>query len=205
MNTRWFYAFEGIDKCGKSTQAANFTAILEQRHRDVVLTAEPWEEVESGRAIRGILRGERRCSPLELQRLFVENRREHITTCIEPALDRGAIVVTDRFALSSIAYGMLTAKEAVLRRMHTDIIGDAMLWPELTILIDVSVETALGRMGVEETLQRFERREMLEGVAGHYAALVAHDPAVLIVNGEAEPDAVFRELLDAFDRRISMF
>ena len=96
-------AFEGLDGSGKSTQLERQAARLRAAGHDVVATREPTPG-PNGRRIRELAAaGERAPAPDELA-LFVADRREHVAEVIAPALARGALVLTDRYFLSTVAY-----------------------------------------------------------------------------------------------------
>ena len=103
VNRGRLVALEGLDGCGKTTQAARIAEALRARGRDVVQTREP-SEGPIGRKIRELARaGERVPAERELQ-LFTDDRREHVAQVIEPALAAGRWVITDRYFLSTVAY-----------------------------------------------------------------------------------------------------
>jgi dTMP kinase len=95
---------EGIDGSGKTTQCRLLAGRLEEAGREVVLTREPTDG-PWGRKIREhAVSGEERLSLDEELDLFVRDRREHVESLIEPAMARGAVVITDRYYFSTMAY-----------------------------------------------------------------------------------------------------
>src|SRR5688572_15418123 len=103
VNRGRLIALEGLDGCGKTTQAARIAEALHARGRDIVQTREP-SEGPMGRKIRELARaGERVPAERELQ-LFTDDRRDHVAQVIEPALAAGRWVITDRYYLSTVAY-----------------------------------------------------------------------------------------------------
>jgi dTMP kinase len=148
-------AFEGLDGCGKSTQVAALARALEQAGHDVLATREP-SDSPAGRRIRDMARSGRRVAPEEELRWFVEDRRAHVAEVIRPALAAGRLVLTDRYTLSTVAYG-----EAEFPL------------PDLAILLEIDPEVGLARVGDrgEPLDAAFEEREFLERVAAHYRAL----------------------------------
>ncbi len=98
--------FEGIDKSGKTTQAGLLADALREKGRDVVLTQEPGG-TELGRSIRGLLLDRRfgtELSSTSEMLLFAADRAQHVAEVIRPALEAGRVVISDRFADSTIAY-----------------------------------------------------------------------------------------------------
>ncbi|EAQ04169.1 thymidylate kinase [Pseudooceanicola batsensis HTCC2597] len=154
-----FLSFEGIDGSGKSTQARMLAEALRAEGRDVVLTREPGGSpgAEEIRAL--VLQGDPdRWSAATEILLFTAARRDHLERTIRPALDRGAVVICDRFADSTRMYQGLSRGD--LRRtvddLHALMIG---IEPDLTLLIDMDPEVGLsrakGRQGIEERFEDF--------------------------------------------------
>ncbi|CAA9390651.1 MAG: Thymidylate kinase [uncultured Rubellimicrobium sp.] len=140
-----FISFEGIDGSGKSTQARRLAERLREMGREVVLTREPGGSPGGEEIRRLVLTGDRgRWSPETEILLFTASRRDHLEKTIRPALARGAIVVTDRFADSTRLYQGATRGDlrGVVDKLHDLVIGTE---PDLTVLIDMPPETALGR------------------------------------------------------------
>jgi dTMP kinase len=145
MSVGRFISFEGIDGSGKSTQARRAAAVLEARGVDVVLTREPGGSPGAEEIRRLLVEGDpdRWSAETEIL-LFTAARRDHLEKTIEPALRRGATVITDRFADSTRVYQ--GAARGDLRQLvddlHTAVIGRE---PDLTIVIDMTPEEALRR------------------------------------------------------------
>ena len=140
-----FISFEGIDGCGKSTQARLLADALRSDGRKVVLTREPGGS-PGAEEIRRLLvegAGERWSAETECL-LFTAARRDHLERTIRPALDAGNTVITDRFADSTRVYQGATRGDlrGLVDRMHDLAIG---VEPDLTFVIDLDPATALGR------------------------------------------------------------
>lgn len=140
-----FLTFEGIDGSGKSTQARALETALRAGGHDVVLTREPGGST-GAEAIRALLvEGDAdRWSPETEILLFNAARRDHLEKTVLPALARGAIVISDRFADSTRVYQ--GAARASLRplvdKLHDLVIG---MEPDLTFIIDMDAQAALTR------------------------------------------------------------
>ena len=140
-----FVSFEGIDGSGKSTQARLLAETLRATGREVVLTREPGGSPGAEEIRRLVLTGDRaRWSPETEILLFTAARRDHLERTIRPALARGAVVVTDRFADSTRLYQGTTRGDlrALVDRLHALMIG---LEPDLTVVIDMDPAGALDR------------------------------------------------------------
>lgn len=175
-----FVAFEGGDGAGKSTQSRLLGAALEVIGREVVLTREPGG-TELGAQIRQVLLHGDHVAPRAEALLFAADRAHHVATVVRPALQRGAVVLTDRYMDSSIAY------QGVARALSHDDVRDISRWavedllPELTVLLDVTAaEGRARRGGVHDRLER-EDDAFHEAVRQGYRQLAERDPARYLV------------------------
>ncbi|MBT8417866.1 MAG: dTMP kinase [Silicimonas sp.] len=145
MSAGRFITFEGIDGSGKSTQARRLAERLEARGLEVVLTREPGGSPGAEEIRRLLVEGDpdRWSAETEIL-LFTAARRDHLERTILPALARGAIVVSDRFADSTRIYQGATRGDlrALVDRLHAEVIGRE---PDLTFIIDMPPEQALKR------------------------------------------------------------
>jgi dTMP kinase len=162
-------ALEGIDGCGKSTQAR----ILADR-LDAVLTFEPGA-TPLGASLRTLLldRDGAAVSPRAEALLMAADRAQHVAEVVVPALEAGRWVVTDRYAASTLAYqgsgrGLDRGELAALVAWAT---GD--LRPDLTVLLDLPVEVATRRRGGEDDRMEGEGHAFQQRVADGYRELAA--------------------------------
>lgn len=147
-----FISFEGIDGSGKTTQARLLAETLRAAGHEVVLTREPGGSVGAEDIRRLLVEGPPdRWSPETELLLFTAARRDHLERLIRPALDRGAWVVTDRFADSTRVYQGAARGEdpsekarfsTLVESLHQLMIGTE---PDLTLVIDIDPGTALAR------------------------------------------------------------
>lgn len=149
-----FVVLEGGDGCGKSTQAKLLVPRLRDLGREVVATREPGA-TEVGAAIRSLVLGGGDLDPRAEALLIAADRAEHVAEVIRPALDRGAVVVSDRYVPSSLAY------QGVARGLGVDEIARLSEWatgglsPDLVIVLDVPASEAAGRRnGPEDRMER---------------------------------------------------
>ena len=145
MSAPRFISFEGIDGCGKSTQARMLAERLRAAGREVVLTREPGGApgAEEIRAL--VLTGDPgRWSAETETALFTAARRDHLEKTIRPALARGATVVTDRFADSTRVYQGATRGDlrGLVDKLHDALIG---VEPDVTLVLDIDPQDALPR------------------------------------------------------------
>lgn len=140
-----FLSFEGIDGSGKSTQARRLADALRGKGHRVTLTREPGGSPGAEEIRRLVLEGDPdRWSPETELLLFTAARRDHLEKTIRPAVQRGEVVITDRFADSTRMYQGLTRGNlaAEVDQLHALMIG---VEPDLTFLIDIPPEAGLAR------------------------------------------------------------
>jgi dTMP kinase len=149
-----FVVLEGGDGCGKSTQAQRLVGRLRDLGREVVATREPGA-TEVGAAIRSLVLGGGDLDPRAEALLIAADRAEHVAEVIRPALERGVVVVSDRYIPSSLAY------QGVARGLGVDEIARLSDWatgglvPDLVIVLDVAAsEAARRRAGPEDRMER---------------------------------------------------
>ena len=143
-----FVVFEGGDGAGKSTQCRLLADALRARGREVVLTREPGG-TSIGEAIREVLLGvgSQGMAARAEALLFAAARAQHAAELIRPAVARGAVVISDRYLDSSVAY------QGAARGLGEDQIADLSLWatedliPDLTVVLDVAPGVGLARAG----------------------------------------------------------
>lgn len=194
-----FIALEGIDGSGKSTQIENLIPVILGMHENVIATREPYDEPENevGFKIRQILLGEEE-NPgyLELQKMFVEDRRWHMENLVIPALESGNHVLCDRYKASTYAYhrskgGTFDEVSSWHDSSHID--------ADLTILVRIPVRVSLERLGARKgTQELFDKEESIKAVHSAYDELLfeKHVPNFRAVNGEQVAEAVSVDILD---------
>ncbi len=155
-----FIVLEGIDGCGKSTQAKLLAKWLEKEGRGVCLTSEP-SGSRIGVFIREILSGKVDVDPKTLALLFSADRYEHLKKEVMPALDKESIVVCERYYHSTIAY---QSAQGVDKEWLQDM-NRFVLEPDLVLFLDVLPGLALDR---KEGKEIFEDKEFLEKVYQEY-------------------------------------
>ena len=201
MRRAFFLTFEGIDGCGKSTQAGRLKRALAERLFAVTHTFEPGGTM-LGRKLRTILvHDDLNLSLFSEVLLFAADRRQDIDEVINPALERGDIVIGERFADSSIAYQGIAGKvgkERVERLM--DIVTSGLV-PDLTLLLDIDPRVALAR---KTDLDRIEQRgSFLDVVRRAFLDMATSHPERWVTIDAARPaDDVFRDVLKVVLKRL---
>ena len=200
MSTRhglpgWFIAFEGGEGAGKSTQEALLAGSLRLAGRSVVRTREPGG-TPAGEAIRHVLLSpdfdglDARAEAL----LFAAARGEHVAHVVRPALERGDVVICDRYLDSSVAY------QGVGRDLGLDRVRDLSLWatggllPDLTVLLDVDPIVGLARFAGRDRLEA-ESIDYHRAVRQGFLDLAAADPERYLVVDAADPATVIADAI----------
>ncbi len=190
-----FISFEGIEGCGKSTQAKLLESWLKAQGFKVVLTREPGGPSISEK-IRRILLDNRNKGMSDLTELLLlqASRVQHLSQVIVPALKAGTVVICDRFADSSTAYqgygrGMDLKMVKALNQFAVD-----GFWPKLTLVLDLPVEKGFSRAKgrcrnfdrMETQALKFHRR-----VRQGFKAIAKADPErVKLLDGSQSPDVI---------------
>ncbi|MGI5251577.1 dTMP kinase [Actinacidiphila glaucinigra] len=190
--TGFFIAVEGGDGAGKSTQVEAVAEWIRGKGHEVVVTREPGATAV-GKRLRSILLDvssgglSHRAEAL----LYAADRAEHVDTVVRPALERGAVVISDRYIDSSVAYqgagrDLAPTEIARISRWATD-----GLVPHLTVLLDVTPEAARERFTEAPDRLESEPAEFHDRVRTGFLTLAAADPArYLVVDAAQEPEAV---------------
>ncbi|MCS6897664.1 MAG: dTMP kinase [Nitrospira sp.] len=190
----FFITLEGGEGSGKSTQALRLFRSLTAKGYDVLHTREPGGTAVAEQLRKILLNDSAEPLAAETEALLIlAARRQHVDHVIRPALERGTIVVCDRFADSTFAYQGygrgLNLK--VLRRMNDWATGN--LSPHLTLVFDLPVATGLRRRGVSSVGNRLDRetRAFHTRVRAGFHKLAKEDPRrILLVDARPSPDAI---------------
>ena len=191
-----FISFEGGEGSGKSTQAKLLKEYLETQGHTVTLTREPGG-TKLGKELRDILlHTHDEVSPRAEALLYAADRAHHVETLIRPALERGEIVITDRYLDSSIAY------QGAGRVLSPGEVGRISRWatesliPTLTIIIDLPSEIGLGRLKSRDRLER-ESLDFHERVRQEFLSMALLDPErYLVIDGRQSIDDLHRAIVD---------
>ena len=181
-----FICIEGLDGCGKTTQAKLLVKKLQKSH-NVVYTAEP-SRGKIGTFIRkSYLYGERRLSSVVEALLFAADRLEHVESEILPALNQGELVISDRYVYSSLAY----QGAAGLSLEWIEKINEQALRPDFAIFIDVDPKTVMHRLKPRKSVM--ENLETQRKVREIYLKSVEKGDLARI-NGDKPKNEVAQEL-----------
>ncbi|MFE4914304.1 dTMP kinase [Streptomyces sp. NPDC056652] len=204
--TGFFLAIEGGDGAGKSTQVEALADWIRAKGHEVVVTREPGA-TPVGKRLRTILLDvssaglSNRAEAL----LYAADRAEHVDSVVRPALERGAIVISDRYIDSSVAYqgagrDLSPTEIARISRWATD-----GLVPHLTVLLDVSPETARERFTEAPDRLESEPAEFHQRVRSGFLTLAAADPTrYLVVDAGQEPESVTTVVRHRLDQMLPL-
>lgn len=189
-----FVTFEGIDGCGKSTQAERARELLEREGREVVLTREPGG-TPLGEEVRNLLLHGVDITPWAEAALFAAARAELADRVVRPALARGADVVCDRYLDSSLAYQGVARGLGVDEVLELNLRATRGLLPERTFLLLVDLGEAERRTGRARDRIEREGTSFREKVDAAYRELARRFPErIVAVDGSLPADEIARTI-----------
>jgi dTMP kinase len=191
-----FIVFDGIDGAGKSTQIAMLREYLESQERSVFYVRDPGS-TKLGDAVREILL-HREDIPLAMTSemfLYMAARAQLVDEQIRPALDRGDIVLCDRFLLANVVYQGCAGGLDVETLWQVGKVATGGLMPEITIVLDMAIEQAAARM--QRGLDRLEKRgaEYFQKVRDGFRNQLARCPGTrLLIDADRPPEAIAQDI-----------
>lgn len=206
MVTGIFISLEGGEGCGKSTQIRRLADALRGTGREVVTTREPGGTPGAEAVRRLLLDPDTDLDPLADTMLVFASRADHAARLIRPALDRGAIVLSDRYADSSMAYqgyGLGVSLDAI--RDLTRIVG---LKPHVTIVLDMAPELAAERVaargGPADRYENFDQDFAARTIHGFREIAAAEPDRCALVDAAGAPEVVTERILEVLRQRLSI-
>jgi dTMP kinase len=191
-----FITLEGMDGAGKSTHIPDIVAALEARGIEVVSTREPGG-TKLGEGLRELLLHQNMHPETETLMMFAA-RREHIAQIIEPALARGAYVLSDRFTDATFAYqcGGRGVDADKIRVLEQWVQGE--LQPDLTLLFDVPVEVSIQRLANARSPDKFEQEssEFFSRIRAAYLLRAQQNPQRFRVINTDKPMELVKKSLE---------
>jgi len=185
-----FIVFEGIDGTGKSTQVNLLAQALRARGKEVISSKEPTDGPHGKRLRNSAETG--RLSPQEELDLFHLDRREHIEDLIKPALERGAVVILDRYYFSTMAYQGIRGFDPAEIRKTNEAFAPT---PDQVFILELPIDTALERIGVRDgQANEFEQRDFL--VKCHEIFSSLEDDFISRIDASKSPEEVHQEVID---------
>lgn len=192
MSDGVFISFEGVDGAGKTTQVERLAQFWQERGREVVVTREPGG-TSLGKRIRELLLADpnETITPRAEALLFAADRAQHVEQIIRPALERGAIVITDRYLDSSLAYQSggreLTADDV----KHLSMWATNSLLPRRTYLLDIDPHVSHARLTHEEDRMESAGENFQQRTRRAFLQLAEADPErFLVIDATQTADAI---------------
>lgn len=187
-----FIVIEGIDGTGKSTQVKRLGEWFRSLGREVVLSYEPTHG-QWGKQLRDSMTQGRLPADEELE-LFIKDRKQHIATLIQPALDAGKVVILDRYYFSTMAYQGARGFDPQTIRERNEAFAPQ---PDLLLILDLDVDTAHRRIGVRgDSANEFEQREILTKCREIFLSL-KHEDFAEVIDANTGMDEVTQKIIGA--------
>ena len=189
-----FITFEGADGCGKSTQRDLLKEFLESKGFEVVLTREPGAKGLGEEIRKLLLHYDGYVSPKCEAFMFLADRAQHIDTIIKTSVEEGKIVLCDRHTDSTIAYQGYGRGENIEQLTYLNNIATSGFKPDLTLVYDVDIETALSRRGKDRDRMELAGTEFQKKVREGYKKIAELEPdRVKIVDATESIEKVFEK------------
>ena len=192
MKKGLFITFEGADGCGKSTQLNLLKDYLEQKGFEVVLTREPGGKGLGEEIRKLLLHYDGYVSPKCEALLFLADRAQNIDTIVKTAVDEGKIVLCDRHTDSTIAYQGYGRGEDIKELTYQNDLATSGFKPDLTLVYDVDIETAIKRVGNNKDRMEQAGKEFQVKVQNGYKKIAELEPErVKMIDSTASIEQVF--------------
>ena len=198
-----FIVLEGIDNCGKTTQAKLLEKYFQEQGTEVVLAREPGG-TQIGEEIREVVLKPRdaMANPITQTLLFYAARTEFMDQLVKPNIDAGKMVITDRFESSTYVYqGIVQGVDlSLLDTLSEYCVKNSGAYPELFIIIDIPVEESLKRGGNadrkgQDLIYEMQGVEFLEKLRQGYLTFAkAHPDTVKVIDGMQSKEDLFKAI-----------
>ena len=195
-----FIVFEGGDGAGKSTQVALLRDALCREGRQVTVTRQPGG-TPLGQQIRDLVLHGEHVTPRAEALLFAADKAHHVETLIRPALQRGDVVISDRYTDSSVAY------QGAGRALGAQEVHDLNMWavedlvPDLTVVVDISAAEGRRRRGDVHDRLESEEDTFHEAIRQHFLAMARGNPQrYLVVDGTQPPEQINAEVMGRLEQ-----
>ena len=185
-----FIVLEGPDGSGTTTLSRLLSEKLKDDGKEVVLTKEPTDGVH-GKRLREDLGSENRMPPEDFQQIFCDDRREHLDGVINPALNDGKIVVSDRYYHSTFVYGEAEGVDRkILEKMNEE-----FRKPDLVIFTLPPFEVCRERIHRREMRDAYEQDEFMKKVYEGYERYAEEHPEVIKIDTSKSPEKCLEEII----------
>lgn len=192
-----FITFEGGDGCGKTTQIKLLDEYLRSKGYKTLLTREPGSKGLGEKLREILLNYDGEVSPVCESFLFLADRAQHVDCIIKPALEEGIIVLCDRHIDSTVAYQGYGRGLDLEQIQNLNNIATSGLKPDLTIVLDVDVETSQKRVGVEKDRMESAGIEFFERVRKGFLEIAKTEPErVKVVDSTQSIEEIHKQIVE---------
>ena len=192
-----FITFEGGDGCGKTTQIKLLDEYLRNKGYKTLLTREPGSKGLGIKLREILLNYDGEVSPTCESFLFLADRAQHVDCIVKPALDDGVIVLCDRHTDSTVAYQGYGRGLDLEEIHHLNKLATSGLKPDLTIVLDVDVETSQARVGGEKDRMESAGLEFFERVRKGFLEIAKSEPdRVKVIDSKQTIDDIHKQILE---------
>jgi len=190
-----FIALEGIDASGHTTQQKMLGLYLKEQGISALLTKEPTIETQAGKRIAEIFANNETIAHRDMQKLFIADRKQHLCNVIEPALQKGIWVVTDRYAFSNFAYGSAFGVDLDWLKKESR----EFILPDKTIMLQLDPDIAMKRIYARNKKidAMYEQKEKLYRIEKAYNAIFPAFPNIVAINGNQSIEKVLQDIISA--------
>ena len=201
MTKGMFITFEGGDGCGKTTQIELLDEYLRNKGYKTLLTREPGSKGLGIKLREILLNYDGEVSPTCESFLFLADRAQHVDCIIKPALKEGVIVLCDRHTDSTVAYQGY-GRGLDLEQIHRlNTIATNGLKPDLTIVLDVDVETSQARVGKEKDRMESAGIEFFEKVRRGFLEIAKQEPErVKVIDSKQSIEEIHSQILELIEK-----
>ncbi|MBE7702430.1 MAG: dTMP kinase [Cyanobacteria bacterium SIG28] len=197
MTKGLFITFEGGDGCGKTTQIKLIDEYLQNKGYKTLLTREPGSKGLGIKLREILLNYDGEVSPTCESFLFLADRAQHVDCIIKPALEAGVIVLCDRHTDSTVAYQGYGRGLDIEQIHRLNKIATSGLKPDLTIVLDVDVETSQARVGNEKDRMESAGVEFFERVRNGFLEIAKLEPnRVKVIDSKQSIEQIHQQILE---------
>ena len=201
MSKGLFITFEGGDGCGKTTRIKLIDEFLKDKGYKTLLTREPGSKGLGIKLREILLNYDGEVSPVCESFLFLADRAQHVDCIIKPALEEGVIVLCDRHTDSTVAYQGYGRGLDLEQIYQLNKIATSGLKPDLTVVLDVDVETSQKRVGSEKDRMESAGIEFFERVRQGFLEIAKQEPdRVKVVDSTQSIEKIHEQILELVGR-----
>ena len=201
MKNGLFITFEGGDGCGKTTQIELLDKYLKNKGFDTLLTREPGAKGLGVKLREILLNYDGEVSPQCESFLFLADRAQHIDCIIKPALKEGKIILCDRHTDSTVAYQGYGRGLDIEEIKTLNNIATGGLKPDLTIVLDVDVETSMQRVGKEKDRMESAGIEFFERVRNGFLKIAEQEPKrVKVISSSDTIESIHKQIVELVEK-----